>query len=142
MSAEAIGLRGHTDVLWIWGSGRYRSSDVYLAVTPFEMLARGKFDLRYFAGNRNAPAWSRFEEDATALFCSGAVGELSVRWNPHLGRWLATFNSDNPRGILLYAAPAPWGPWTRQPIGLRPGGRVRQIHARTVVRQQNRPRTG
>lgn len=114
--AAAIGLAGKTDLLWIWGSGRYRSSDIYLAVTPFEALASGGLDLRFFAGNRDVPAWSRSEEDATALFCNGAVGELSVRWNPFLERWLATFNSDNPRGILMHAAPSPWGPWTRSPL--------------------------
>ena len=115
-TAAAMGLPGVTDVLWIWGSGRYRSSDVYLAVTPFEPLLRGDLDLRFFSGSRRITTWSRSEEDATPLFCNGAVGELSVRWNGLLGRWLATFNSDNPRGILLHSAPAPWGPWTQRPL--------------------------
>jgi len=114
--ADFLGLPGVTDVLWIWGSGRYRASDVYLAVTPFALLDRGEFDLRYFSGNRRVAAWSRFEEEATALFCNGSVGELSVRWNPHLRRWLATFNSKNPRGIQLHAAEKPWGPWTQRPL--------------------------
>ncbi len=115
-TAAAIGLPGSADVLWIWGSGRYRSSDVYLAVTPYDALTHGELDLRYFSGSRRASAWSGSEEDATALFCNGSVGELSVRWNAQLGRWLATFNSDNPRGILLHSAPSPWGPWTQRPV--------------------------
>ncbi len=120
-TAEQIGLPGHTDVLWIWGSGRYRASDVYLAVTPFAELRRspddrGPLALRYFAGSRTRTAWSANEEDASALFSNASVGELSVRWNPHVRRWLATFNSDNPRGILLHSAPAPWGPWSQQPV--------------------------
>jgi hypothetical protein len=114
--AEWIGLPGQTDVLWIWGSGRYRSSDVYLAVTPFAQLADSAFNLRFFAGSQAAPAWSHSEEDATALFPAGSVGELSVRWNHHLKRWLATFNADNPRGILLHAARSPWGPWSQAPV--------------------------
>ena len=114
--AERIGLPGQTDLLWIWGSGRYRSSDVYLAVTPFATLASGALHLRFFSGSRTAPAWSNAEEDATALFPAGSVGELSVRWNHVLRRWLATFNADNPGGILLHAAPNPWGPWSQTPV--------------------------
>jgi Domain of unknown function (DUF4185) len=118
--------QGTTDVLWLWGSGRYRSSDVYLAVVPFDALAiptplglgiRPGWT-RFFSGRRDAPAWSPSEEDATALFCNGSVGELCVRWNPHLSRWLATFNSDNPRGILLHWAERPWGPWSETPLHL------------------------
>ena len=112
--------RGTTNVLWLWGSGRYRSSDVYLAVIPFGVLATPNPQgirpswTRFFSGRRGAPAWSASEEDATALFCNGSVGELCVRWNPHLSRWLATFNSDNPRGILLHWAEQPWGPGPRR----------------------------
>jgi uncharacterized protein DUF4185 len=116
--------RGTTNVLWLWGSGRYRSSDVYLAVIPFGVLATPNPQgirpswTRFFSGRRGAPAWSGSEEDATALFCNGSVGELCVRWNPHLSRWLATFNSDNPRGILLHWAEQPWGPWSETPLHL------------------------
>jgi uncharacterized protein DUF4185 len=119
--------QGTTDVLWLWGSGRYRSSDVYLAVVPFDALAtplpqgtrrtRPSWT-RFFSGRRDAPAWSPSEEDATALFCNGSVGELCIRWNPYLSRWLATFNSDNPRGILLHWAERPWGPWSETPLQL------------------------
>jgi hypothetical protein len=117
-SAERIGLPAGTDVLWVWGSGRYRSSDVYLAVVPFAQLEPGPFDVRYFAGNRETPSWSANEEDATALFASGSVGELSVRWHASLSRYLATFNADNPGGINLHSAQTPWGPWTPAPLML------------------------
>ena len=125
MTAELGWGRGSTDVLWIWGSGRYRSSDVYLAVLPFAVLGMDAppdrhrpMWTRFFSGRRDAPAWSPVEEDATALFPNGSVGELCVRWNPHLSRWLATFNSDNPRGILLHHAEQPWGPWSASPLWL------------------------
>ncbi|GAA4355694.1 DUF4185 domain-containing protein [Angustibacter luteus] len=117
-AADGVGLPAGTDVLWIWGSGRYRSSDVYLAVVPFAQLEPGPFDVRYFAGTRTSPRWSRSEDDATPLFHDGSVGELSVRWQPALHRYVATYNSDNLRGIHLRSAPAPWGPWTTAPVML------------------------
>jgi Domain of unknown function (DUF4185) len=122
--AGQIGLPGGTDVLWVWGSGRYRASDVHLAVVPFANLripvvpGLPPRHIRYFAGSISDPRWSDVEDDATPLFCNGAVGELSVRWNAQLERYLATFNSDNPRGILLHSAPLAWGPWTQAPVML------------------------
>ncbi len=113
--AQMLGLPPKTEVLWIWGSGRYRSSDVYLAVLPLVELET-KHGLRYFAGFRNQVKWSDSENDATALFCAGDVGELSVRWNPFLNRYLALFNSGNPRGILMHSAPKPWGRWSEDPV--------------------------
>jgi Domain of unknown function (DUF4185) len=114
LDAEQVGA-GTRDVLCVWGSGRYRSSDVYLAILPMSELATG-LGRRFYAGVDGAHAWSDDERDATPLFCAGCVGELSARWNPFLVRFLLTFNSDNPRGILLHAAPKPWGPWTHEPI--------------------------
>jgi hypothetical protein len=111
--ADVLGFRPDTDVLWIWGSGRYRSSDIYLAALELEGVQRNPLDLRFFAGNG---AWSNREDDAIPLFCSGSVGELSVRWNPFLERYLCFFNSANPRGILMHSAPKPYGPWSRRPV--------------------------
>ena len=112
--AEQVGA-GTRDVLCIWGSGRYRSSDVYLAILPISELATGR-GRRFYAGVDGAHSWSDDERDATPLFCAACVGELSARWNPYLSRFLLTFNSDNPRGIVLHAAPKPWGRWTREPV--------------------------
>jgi len=96
---------------------------VYLAVLPFSDLARaipGRIELhpRYLAGPFERRRWSEREEDAVPLFCGGSVGELSVRWHAPLGRYLLTYNGDNPRGIQLHAAPQPWGPWRQRPLSL------------------------
>jgi hypothetical protein len=105
-----------TPVLWIWGSGRYRASDIRLAVMALDDLDR-LADVRYFASRpRETPRWSTDERDAVAVVTSGAVGELSVRWNPQLRRYLALFNSDNPGGILMHSSPTPWGPWSTEPV--------------------------
>ncbi len=139
--ARQLGWRTGTPVLWMWGSGRYRMSEVRLAVVALADLASLK-DVRYFAaGPGETSRWSADEGDAAPVIRSGSVGELSVRWNPHLGRYLALFNADNPSGILMHSSATPWGPWSIDPVmvfdawwgtgadGLQPGdGMGRFMH--------------
>lgn len=104
------------DVLCVWGSGRYRSSDVYLALLPMSQLTTGN-GLRYYGGQIDGhDYWPDDETQAKPLFCAGCVGELSVRWNKFMNRFLIMFNSDNPRGIVLHASKTPWGPWSSDPL--------------------------
>jgi hypothetical protein len=118
-AARGLDMAPGTPVLWVWGTGRYRASAVYLSVLPLDGLERLQ-PIRYLAGDGT---WSIDEEDAVPLVCAGDVGELSARWNPFLGRWLLLFNSGNPRGILMYSAPHPWGPWTNAPVMVFDPGR-------------------
>jgi hypothetical protein len=111
-SADMTKLPVGTLVLWIWGTGRYRASDIYLSVMPLANMETLQ-QILYFAGDSK---WSSDESDAAPLFCAGDLGEISVRWNPFLSRWLALFNSSNPRGILMHTAPQPWGPWSQSPV--------------------------
>jgi hypothetical protein len=119
-----------TEVLWVWGSGRYRASPAYLAVIDLEGLLgsirlrrnEGLVELteinadsgpvRYFAGTGDNIFWSPNEWDAVPLFCTGDIGELSGRYNAIFNRYFLTYNSGNPRGITLRHAPHPWGPWS------------------------------
>ena len=110
-TTKPVGRQPQEEVLFIWGTGRYRSSDLYLSILPLKGLDN-KHGIRYFANDK----WSEHEQDATPLFCAGNLGEISVRWNPFLQRYLALFNSDNPRGINLRSAPQPWGPWSATPV--------------------------
>ena len=112
--ARELGL-ADPHVLLIWGSGRYRSSAVYLAVLPIAGLTT-RAGLLFYAGQHGSFAWSAREADATPLFPAGCVGELNVRWNPFLRRYLLMYNSDNPIGIMMHTAKKPWGPWSRAPI--------------------------
>ena len=114
-----IGLPTFSKTLLIWGSGRYRSSDVYLAAMPFEEIASGRF-VRYYAGQSGgAPVWITDEEQAAPLFLEACIGELSVRWNQFVARWLMLYGSDNPGGIHLRSAERPWGPWSDPLIAFR-----------------------
>ncbi len=111
--APQLGLNVGAPVLWMFGSGRYRASSVCLALMPLDSIGSAG-PLFFFTGT----SWSRSEADAAPLFCSADVGELCGRWNPFLQRWLITYNSANPRGILLRSATQPWGPWSSQPVML------------------------
>ncbi|MDQ4102950.1 MAG: DUF4185 domain-containing protein [Actinomycetota bacterium] len=118
VDGRAHGLPGHGPQLVVFGSGRYRSSDVYLAVKPAARLEEpGGF--LFYTGGLNKPYWSREEEDAVPLFGEGCVGELSVRWNPMLGAWMCLYNADWPAdrsavgGVVMRWARRPYGPWSK-----------------------------
>lgn len=99
--------------LVVWGSGRYRESDVYLASVPLADIERRsawRF-LQGFAGGSQRPLWGPEEVSATPLFQHRQVGELSASWIEPPGMWLMLYNAGEPRGIIGRAATTPWGPW-------------------------------
>ncbi|HXT44852.1 MAG TPA: DUF4185 domain-containing protein [Pseudonocardiaceae bacterium] len=117
VDAQDHGLPGSGSQLVVFGSGRYRSSDVYLAVKPAAKLdTPGGF--LFYAGGTSQPQWSSNEEAAIPLFGEGNVGELSIRWNPLLAAWTCLYNADWPAdrasvgGIVMRWAKHPWGPWS------------------------------
>jgi len=138
VGAEAIGayhLPGRSDGLLIWGNGSYRNDNIYLAFLPLDdgrtsgnLLGSNPFPssqlaILYFAGSRaGVPAWSAREEDAVPLFYPAAIGELSVRWNAVLNRWVCMYMSGpwDPIGlaVVLRVSPTPWGPWSRRRLVL------------------------
>ncbi len=117
VDAHEHGLPGDGPQLIVFGSGRYRSSDVYLAVKPVARLEEpGGF--LFYAGGFTQPHWSPDEDNAVPLFGEGCIGELSVRWSPLLGVWMCLYNADWPAdrssvgGILIRCAARPYGPWS------------------------------
>jgi len=101
--------------LVIFGSGRYRESDLRLAFQPAGEI-ENPAEIRYYAGSngKNQPTWSSQEEDAQSLFAQPCIGEFSVSYNPYLEKWILLYNCDfeNARGINLRTANHPWGPWS------------------------------
>jgi hypothetical protein len=133
---RAYHLPAQTDGLLIWGTGAYRSDNIYLAFVPlddprisghlFGSSAFPSSQLRrlYFTGERHGvPQWSVWEEDAVPLFYPAAIGELSVRWNAVLGHWVCMYcaGPEDPiveATVVLRVSAKPWGPWSRRRLVL------------------------
>jgi hypothetical protein len=102
------------ETVWIFGSGYYRKSSVYLArVHTSQIGDRNKWE--YYRGTSNGNAqFGPGEDSAVPIVISSCVGELSVRKHSDLG-YLMLYNcgADGlvPRGIHLRRADQPWGPW-------------------------------
>jgi Domain of unknown function (DUF4185) len=102
--------------LLIWGSGKHRKSDIFLAYMPLDKIT-DKSALLFFTGfdyQSSKPIWRPQESEAKPLFQAGCVGELSVRWNYYLGKWIMLYNCElcNTSGVILRLAENPWGPWS------------------------------
>ena len=69
-------------------------------------------EYRYFAGlSGDTPQWVP-DEEAAVLIVPPLVGELSVIWNPFLGRWIMTYLDESRANLVIREAPELWGPWS------------------------------
>ena len=106
------------ETVWIFGTGHYRKSSVFLAKVHTSQIAdRDKWE--YYQGRSDTNAqWGPGEDSAVPVVISNAIGELSVRKHPDLG-YLMVYGAEGnvPRGIHLRRADQPWGPWER-PISI------------------------
>ncbi|HEX6812822.1 MAG TPA: DUF4185 domain-containing protein [Planctomycetota bacterium] len=91
--------------LWIFGTGIYRKSSVFLARVDATALA-DRAAWRYW------PDFAADEATALPLIASDCIGELGVRLLPGSGLWAMTCNATTPRGIHLRTANAATGPWS------------------------------
>lgn len=97
--------------LYLWGSGDYRKSHIYLARVPLaDVDDPQKSAWRYWTG----AAWSIHEQDGAPLFVDDPplVGELSAAWIAPLRRWLLTYQLASPRGVWFRTAQNPTGPYS------------------------------
>jgi hypothetical protein len=104
------------DALWIFGSGPYRRSPVYLAhVALADLPDRSAW--RYWNGHDLVAG----ESAAQPVVDVSCVGELSVRRHPTLPLYIMAYNCDTPRGIVFRTASAPTGPWSDGQVIFDPG---------------------
>ncbi len=110
------------DGLVLFASGDYRKSQIYLAYQPITEI-KNKKSIKYFAGIKDGkPLWNKKEEDAQPIFrlTNPGVGELSASYNKFIKKWILLYNHDDPRGINLRTADAPWGPWSEPRVIFQP----------------------
>lgn len=110
--------------VWMFGTGDYRRSGVYLARVASDALATGDgtelFDP--IAGSWSEAATLTSEQRAAIapMFDSDGVGELGVQWIPEAEAWIAVYQRElHDAGgnivdnrIVLRSAAAPEGPWS------------------------------
>jgi hypothetical protein len=90
--------------------------------------------VRFFAGfdpGSSRPVWESNESMAKPLFSAGCIGELSIRWNYYLEKWIMLYNCGlcNTKGVIVRLADKPWGPWSTPKIVFDPAdGHGRFIH--------------
>ena len=109
------------DWLYIFGSGAYRKSSVFLAkIKPSALFDPS--NLLYLTGvaANKKPDWSAHEEDAVPLFRHEVIGELSIAYCKPIRRYVMLYNSAEPRGITMRSAETPWGPWSAGTIIFEP----------------------
>lgn len=117
--------------LLLWGTGKYRQSDIYLAFMPLDEI-EDQSSIRYYAGfNKDSgrPIWQSDEPSAIPLFSASCIGELSIRWNYYLDKWILLYNCDlcNTNGIVVRLADDPWGPWHATKIVFDPADGYRRF---------------
>lgn len=103
----------HEGFIYLFGSGKYRASSPTLARAE-EALFPAREAWTYFAGVDEAGAvrWCADPENTAMLFAHNVVGEFSCEWIEPIKCWVMLYNSSQPRGIVMRAAPQPWGPWS------------------------------
>lgn len=102
---------------YIYGSGDYRASPVYLAKVDIDKLG-DRNQWRYFANGK----FEAGENAAQPIAPTPCVGELSVRKWEKVGLYFMAYNCGTPRGINLRWARTPEGPWS-EPINIFDPGR-------------------
>ncbi|MEU9980192.1 DUF4185 domain-containing protein [Streptomyces sp. NPDC050856] len=98
----------------LFGTPSGRFGDAYLARTTAEgLLDPAAYE--YWT----ADGWRAGAPDDTTPVMPGPVGELSVQYNTHLGKWLALHLDEDRAAVVARTAPGPTGPWTEGQVVVR-----------------------
>jgi len=110
--------------VYMFGTGKYRASDIYLSKTPSSGFWAGT-GTQFFAGRVNGqPTWTTSEASAVPVIQDNPLNlpnnnptaaNMNVAYSPDLGLWLITYDGGGQsvatRGMYVSYAKDPWGPW-------------------------------
>lgn len=97
------------DLAYVFGTGKYRLSQVYFARVPIASLG-DRASWRYRDANG---AWQANEMSAAPIETTLPwAGELSVRKHPSSNAYFMAYNCFEPYGIVMHVATSPEGPWS------------------------------
>ena len=119
--APVSGKLNGKNVVFLFSSGKYRDSPIYLAYVPADKM-EDLSSYRYFIGldDRGNPLWSNRWNDAKPIINKVKVGELSAIYHPYLKQYLLMFKDYSVNGGLqIRVAYNPWGPYSK-PTKLNP----------------------
>ncbi|MDP8932520.1 MAG: DUF4185 domain-containing protein, partial [Actinomycetota bacterium] len=110
--AQVAFVRPGDGYIYLCGITEGRFGGVKLARVPEGSLLEPSA-YRYWNGSSSS--WLEGEQNATEIV-PAPVGELSVRWNDHYGKWLMTYLNDDEfnelERIVLRSAETLTGPWS------------------------------
>lgn len=101
------------DPVFVWGTGEYRKSRVYLAVAAADQLDQpGSLHYWVGLGGDGLPQWSSEEADAAPIFDADFTGEVSAIYLPQIQRYAITYVIESldvsERGTFLRFTENPW----------------------------------
>jgi hypothetical protein len=127
-----VSMREYGTTVMMFGTGEYRSGDVFLCMIPTANFMSGAGTL-FFTGLTNGqPKWSSVESNCYPVVQdnptngppwpndNGTVGNVSVTYSTNLNLWLMTYDggrsAETPKnkttGVYFSYARQPWGPWS------------------------------
>jgi len=146
-----VSLRQYGTNVLMFGTGEYRSGDIFLCLIPTANFVSGAGTL-YFTGlTHGQPTWSSAESNCVPVVQdnptngppwpndNGTAGNVSVVVCTNKNLWLMTYDggrsADSPvlhtTGVYFSYAVQPWGPWSTPQLifnKLRDGGSGVFIH--------------
>lgn len=106
-----VAVKKVDNYLYIWGIPCGRFGSVKLArVGQNNILDKNQY--QHFAGldTFSSPLWSNSEAGAVNV-TADPVGELSVRWDDWLGRYIMMYVDESKAAVVIREGFQPWGPW-------------------------------
>ncbi|MDF2535008.1 MAG: carbohydrate-binding protein [Bacillales bacterium] len=115
--------KDNTEMIYLYGIPGGRHGGVKLARVLKQDIEKMS-EYEYFNGFMGeVPIWVKgslgletIKTSEDSFIFGPKVGEISVMYNPYLGKWLLTYLSETRQAIVFRTAENHWGPWSNEEI--------------------------